>query len=144
MSFQLTHPWGCDAAGDDDDDADDDFNSHTREGVTPIDYLEACKKLNFNSHTREGVTGAEWSCVQALDFNSHTREGVTSCSFLLRPQKYFNSHTREGVTSYLGADVEVSEFQLTHPWGCDQYKALSLLTPRGISTHTPVRVWPKA
>ena len=35
-----------------------------------------------------------------------------------------------------------SIFQLTHPWGCD-LDIIQLRISVGISTHTPVKVWPK-
>ena len=56
-----------------------------------------------------------------MNFNSHTREGVTVSIFMI-PTYFanFNSHTREGVTNYT-LDNSIM-------WG--------------ISTHTPVRVWP--
>ena len=53
--FQLTHPWGCD----------------------PPFSAAASLQDNFNSHTREGVTAWEENSALVADFNSHTREGVT-------------------------------------------------------------------
>ena len=56
-----------------------DFNSHTREGVTSLQYYVCCTKHNFNSHTREGVTRSRYMpSGTKRHFNSHTREGVTS------------------------------------------------------------------
>ena len=37
---------------------------------------------DFNSHTREGVTPPEQSCISAEYFNSHTREGVTEDNYV--------------------------------------------------------------
>ena len=97
----------------------DDFNSHTREGVT-FRHFGTNIICNFNSHTREGVTETPPDAIaDTLDFNSHTREGVTPepiISDFIPPN--FNSHTREGVTHPLKY----------RPWLC------------AISTHTPVRV----
>ena len=76
----------------------------------------------------------------------------------------FNSHTREGVTLPPDPAEVTPIFQLTHPWGCDGLGASSGIieidfnshTREGvtfsdteryakqrISTHTPVRVWPR-
>ena len=40
--------------------------------------------INFNSHTREGVTPmADWLYYTLTYFNSHTREGVTSDPYVI-------------------------------------------------------------
>ena len=122
---------------------------------------------NFNSHTREGVTCSWWECkAERQYFNSHTREGVTeTATGVSEGVCNFNSHTREGVTFRCLRCCVISVFQLTHPWGCDFCKTLSICpkiyfnshTREGvtyfsalhdddtvISTHTPVRVWRSA
>ena len=118
-----------------------DFNSHTREGVTSIIHFPFIFVFYFNSHTREGVTKKSqvkilykkfqlthpWGCDappdmgggDLLDFNSHTREGVTyslntiysSCRFQLTHPWGCDLTRRNVIRSLL--------FQLTHPWGCD-------------------------
>ena len=55
-----------------------DFNSHTREGVTSRAIINFAVAQNFNSHTREGVTYKKISPLLFGNFNSHTREGVTT------------------------------------------------------------------
>ena len=56
----------------------ENFNSHTREGVTSGGDLLNARISNFNSHTREGVTTMiDGKGKVKLNFNSHTREGVT-------------------------------------------------------------------
>ena len=95
-------------------------------------------------------------------FNSHTREGVTPCYNAPPGDRHFNSHTREGVTHQKLSRCWYRQFQLTHPWGCDEEaeatnnggKDFNSHTREGvtkfllrdaclvrISTHTPVRVW---
>ena len=120
------------------------FNSHTREGVTSCFSLDSLRNSYFNSHTREGVTLLGIARTQqALNFNSHTREGVTlkRVQKLLNHSSDFNSHTREGVTGGGRGGHWPAQFQLTHPWGCDEYPN-SHVHYGLISTHTPVRVWP--
>ena len=54
----------------------------------------------------------------------------------------FNSHTHEGVTRSPAAWKQPDQkFQLTHPWGCDHIDLIMERAKKGISTHTPVRVW---
>ena len=55
-SFQLTHPWGCDEFLTTLSTERQDFNSHTREGVTFFNGRKNFRRYHFNSHTREGVT----------------------------------------------------------------------------------------
>ena len=142
LTFQLTHPWGCDADIEEFKYMAANFNSHTREGVTiPGKVLERAF-WDFNSHTREGVTYIRQSPKHGKNnFNSHTREGVTIFCKGYRhrwpisthtPVRVwpnisdddiddmdFNSHTREGVTAVPGKGGKAHRFQLTHPWGCD-------------------------
>ena len=45
--------------------------------------LQEILRDNFNSHTREGVTYSFRGSISGVsDFNSHTREGVTSVKYL--------------------------------------------------------------
>ena len=141
VSFQLTHPWGCDGKGNDRRSACE-ISTHTPVRVWPKKYiLMQCLSLFQLTHP--------WGC-------DHTRQ-AGYCSFsifqLTHPwgcdakgyysrthRKHFNSHTREGVTSGILRVGSLSTFQLTHPWGCDalQFHYPNILS---ISTHTPVRVW---
>ena len=56
QKFQLTHPWGCDKWYCAVIWRRKNFNSHTREGVTGTKIKDIIIDVNFNSHTREGVT----------------------------------------------------------------------------------------
>ena len=101
LQFQLTHPWGCDAAVN---------RNIPYSGIFQLTH--------------------SWGC------------DCTSPEPDINRNNHFNSHTREGVTYYLAySRLPIKGFQLTHPWGCDgrwTYKE----EKTGISTHTPVRVWP--
>ena len=48
----------------------------------------------------------------------------------------FNSHTREGVTNNRGLVLCAELFQLTHPWGCDQWFRIALKLLRHFNSHT--------
>ena len=143
--FQLTHPWGCDYwIPKRRWEEREDFNSHTREGVTcwtyrscswlfqfqlthpwgcdMIDPQYTSRRCNISTHTPVRVWPIK-NCdiIKLQHFNSHTREGVTNRLFRHRGIILnFNSHTREGVT------ISVNYCYRN----------------RVISTHTPVRVWP--
>ena len=117
------------------------FNSHTREGVTSWCVYNHWW-ISFNSHTREGVTTFGDSSRLYPRFNSHTREGVTVAeSCLVNPTLVsthtpvrvwllsvnctytisVSTHTPVRVWQYFWCKtVEIGEFQLTHPWGCDR------------------------
>ena len=119
-----------------------DFNSHTREGVTSCIWAQISEKCHFNSHTREGVTIRNAVITLTLTISTHTPVRVwqpTAQGIL--PSAYFNSHTREGVTQSQRKNRLFRKFQLTHPWGCDAEKRFCQECD-SISTHTPVRVWP--
>ena len=94
-----------------------DFNSHTREGVTCRLLVRLLVGVYFNSHTREGVTYIACRDMHtAQHFNSHTREGVTVTKWDSVKLFNFNSHTREGVTHTRNLIKHiVLLFQLTHP-----------------------------
>ena len=121
VGFQLTHPWGCDQTIDSSYWLRGNFNSHTREGVTP-QSLQTNPQLPISTHTPVRV----WQLFLSTGLNvkiisTHTPVRVwldetgiqhyTSISTHTpvrvwrsqppRPHNlyYFNSHTREGVTS---------------------------------------------
>ena len=78
QQFQLTHPWGCDnnvliilPFGN-------NFNSHTREGVTLENSPALCVAAYISTHTPVRVWPLSGYINElTLNFNSHTREGVT-------------------------------------------------------------------
>ena len=119
-TFQLTHPWGC--------DAEDIFllTHHKFQLTHPwgCDVIVSCNCSErgwISTHTpvRVWQFRKRASYFRWWDFNSHTREGVTFCGLCMNRSMYFNSHTREGVTNF----------------------AALLFLSFWISTHTPVRVW---
>ena len=97
--FQLTHPWGCDLKH---------YQSYQVMG-------------NFNSHTREGVTECPMCGHKVKYISTHTPVRVwhRPCYAGTSIELNFNSHTREGVTKSFQWLQENTQFQLTHPWGCD-------------------------
>ena len=135
------------------------FNSHTREGVTialrlllllsyisthtPVRVWLAVHDL-FNKLWRFQLTHP-WGCdltfvkgVVEQFISTHTpvrvwrrRDGWTTS---LSPD--FNSHTREGVTYDVPMERESSEFQLTHPWGCDRCPAWICRSLQYFNSHT--------
>ena len=48
------------------------FNSHTREGVTESVGIASPLIANFNSHTREGVTPLEFTPLLNRKISTHT------------------------------------------------------------------------
>ena len=144
--FQLTHPWGC-------------------------DRFTVCRQhwpYHFNLHTREGVTAGNegrhhvfgwfqlthpWGCDQSKKkrtqlqnhFNSHTREGVTlrrSGVDIYTIQ--ISTHTPVRVWQSLNVSISLkSEFQLTHPWGCDASLDEMTEKDKDFNSHTRegVTVW---
>ena len=48
----------------------------------------------------------------------------------------FNSHTREGVTTVIVTETTTTEFQLTHPWGCDQVEQYRKYLYNNFNSHT--------
>ena len=142
------------------------ISTHTPVRVWHISFQNKIQAINFNSHTREGVTRqSNRLLIYGSNFNSHTREGVTLRFIKLYLIHNISTHTPVRVwPPDLAAAALISLFQLTHPWGCDSSHSSSssassrfqLTHPWGcdffystyhicfcISTHTPVRVWPK-
>ena len=52
----------------DTDNSSSNFNSHTREGVTPQIAGNSTVDIDFNSHTREGVTNKLFICEECGAF----------------------------------------------------------------------------
>ena len=120
-TFQLTHPWGCDAVADTKAITSEDFNSHTREGVTKAPREKVQPGNNFNSHTREGVTSQSTAVADDSVISTHTpvRVWPWSCKTFMWSKEFQLTHP-------WGCDLRAYEqcgslfgFQLTHPWGCD-------------------------
>ena len=120
VRFQLTHPWGCDYKFDFTYLPESDFNSHTREGVTPC--VNRTEPVNIFQLTHPwGCDPFEFVTFRLLDsISTHTPVRVWPARPLISHNHYyFNSHTREGVTEERNAEYNELKFQLTHPWGCD-------------------------
>ena len=140
--FQLTHPWGCDALVRYECSPKPAISTHTPVRVWRWNFVVLWMSLHFNSHTREGVTPLKWSTAVPWSFqlthpwgcdNIGTRDNTphsisthtpvrvwpsNPCFF--NPCFNFNSHTREGVTIIIvPSEMIFLIFQLTHPWGCD-------------------------
>ena len=140
LTFQLTHPWGCDSQKISKDNTIN-ISTHTPVRVwrgwkmwTIVLFVfqlthpwgcDACKcrhgyNVSISTHTPVRVWPNNVDEYNALaDFNSHTREGVTYLGAEDSAYTNFNSHTREGVT----------------------IQRVLYIYMRLISTHTPVRVW---
>ena len=118
--FQHTHPWWCDGVQVRITETFGEFQLTHPWGCDLKNIGRSRSGRNFNSHTREGVTWLFTDTFRNLgNFNSHTREGVTNSWGDVPKYANFNSHTREGVTNAWPNASVLSRFQLTHPWGCD-------------------------
>ena len=118
--FQLTHPWGCDLQAAEASTPQENFNSHTREGVT-FWVTKYTENLTFQlTHP--------WGCDRPIYHKVHN--------------KGISTHTPVRVWRICRDGNRLSRgFQLTHPWGCDRNALSYFSTSPAISTHTPVRVW---
>ena len=119
LPFQLTHPWGCDhrkgtpahlhwisthtpvrvwLCGDNRRHRGDNFNSHTREGVTLL--IGPYIRIGEFQLTHPWGCDLEISIIYYIyEISTHTPVRVWLDE--VDPNKliyYFNSHTREGVT----------------------------------------------
>ena len=142
VPFQLTHPWGC-------DDVAEFFcyhnriSTHTPVRVWPAPFLsDIATDQNFNSHTREGVTLLIISAIGIYHISTHTpvRVWLYSCSLFLMVFTFQLTHPWgcDGIGLDLANWLAISThtpvrvwprtfsaqvihiiFQLTHPWGCD-------------------------
>ena len=54
------------------DEIEDNFNSHTREGVTDLRITTSRSPSYFNSHTREGVTEYRSAVEKNEKISTHT------------------------------------------------------------------------
>ena len=118
------------------------ISTHTPVRVWLAQHHAVIVPDDFNSHTREGVTKRSVECVYTFYFNSHTREGVTKSLCLMNITARISTHTPVRVWPKNRRNVIYGTwFQLTHPWGCD-IKSGAERKRISISTHTPVRVWP--
>ena len=122
MKFQLTHPWGCD---------------HFLGMIVTVRVI--------STHTPVRVWPLNGRNSHAVRISTHTPVRVWQ-----NPVGYMNScyristHTPVRVWHiFLSQNYSRFQFQLTHPWGCDEVPDINWFT-LPISTHTPVRVWPSA
>ena len=167
IPFQLTHPWGCDAL----DLSKVDF--------TPIFQLThpwGCDStISENSRCFWFQLTHPWGCDFIYEVDKYNRLAISTHTpvrvWLIFTNEYIHlnvisTHTPVRVWRALTQMLQElqTQFQLTHPWGCDtgilgSIRALldfNSHTREGvttyiiavfiwnmISTHTPVRVWHK-
>ena len=145
ITFQLTHPWGC------------DFNNYETTQTISAFQLTHPWGCDLWPH----------SMGYHCRISTHTPVRVwpaLDCLELIIAQ--ISTHTPVRVWLNFQNSYHISNgFQLTHPWGCDKMKFTSatnsqnfnshtregvtiksyvILKTWKISTHTPVRVWPNA
>ena len=144
LTFQFTHPCGCDPRRYYGGAMIDSFNSRTRVGATHLHQLCALFQPCFNSRTRVGATHLHQLCALFQPcFNSRTRVGATQLKQARRDQQEVSIHApvwvRHLQTLHLPTYFLVSihapvwvrplssisgvispEFQFTHPCGCDR------------------------
>ena len=122
--FQLTHPWGCDMLMLTDINQVNDFNSHTREGVTAWVSLMP-QYIAISTHTPVRVwRHSNTMFVVPSTISTHTPVRVwRSLKFVISICLEFQLTHPWGCDSSIGKINRSHSFQLTHPWGCDLQEA---------------------
>ena len=136
------------------------FNPHTREGATLWAVATFDNIVNFNPHTREGATcntvftfpifgfrqsthprGCDLCSVSGFDsvqISIHTPARVRLVLWSTAVQTFvnFNPHTREGATLHYYFVRYLSQFQSTHPRGCDSARCSKSRLVLNFNPHT--------
>ena len=139
--FQLTHPWGCDWLVDISTKSWKFQLTHPWGCDLPPCYCTGVQG-DFNSHTREGVTeeGHYLSYSPLISTHTPVRVWLFACKSLFSFFLFQLTHPWGCDNFGKSWNAHSEWFQLTHPWGCD-YLLYCIVYKTYISTHTPVRVW---
>ena len=135
--FQLTHPWGCDALVRYECSPKPAISTHTPVRVWRWNFVVLWMSLHFNSHTREGVTPLKWSTAVPWSFQLTHPWGCDCEPLYAFMAVVISTHTPVRVWPVFGSTVlSFIIFQLTHPWGCDHEFSKDRDTYLHFNSHT--------
>ena len=119
-----------------------DFNSHTREGVTPF-YTNAATQQRISTHTPVRVWPPAISCIfMYVGISTHTPVRVWRHAKTWDDNLRISTHTPVRVWLHQSIVFTVRQIISTHtPVRVWQSQAMTCFHQDKISTHTPVRVW---